>query len=184
MKKLGIITLFFISFYPLLSIAQNDNDCNISINKKSIRFNSNLDVFLKSLGNDSFSVSADRNQIPKYIIGKLYCLIDTLANKDEEWSSGCMQFEGIPKRQLLFHAINMQQNTFVIVYKKGGVGVSTFIIMMKLTNKGVLINEQKNVEDIWIGSNSSFEGKDVLYLASFLEANRYFDQLNTEYISY
>lgn len=181
-KILITFGIFIFSFWDVK--AQRKNDCNITINEERILNNDNLDFFLKKLQRDSFITSIKQEEIPYFIREKLFCLIDTLANPDEEWQSGCMVFdERIPDRHLIFWGINKQEDIFVISYLTGGIGVNTKIMMMRLTDQGIKINKQKNVSDFWVGQ-TSFKGKTIIEMEEYLNKNRYFDGLNSNCIVY
>lgn len=180
MKKLFQVASFILLALPYSTFGQLENDCNILINPNRIYYGYGIDNFIKSLRNDSFDVSGDRNTIPTFISKKLHCLIGDIASLNEDWAAGCTNYQDLPERQIQFHGINHSKNTFILVYKKGGIGVSTIIIMMRLTDKGIIIDEQKNVEDFWCGHTLYFEDHmDIKDLPSFLTEHRYFERLNS-----
>lgn len=163
---------------------QTKNDCNVSFDESKIFFNSNLDFFLKKLKSDTFKVSYSREKIPDFIKLKFLCLIDTIASANEPWQvTDNISDENLPRRRLRFSAINKKQDIFVVVYEKGGIGKITNIMMMKLTDNGVQLNGQKNVEDIWVGQGC-FTGETITQLLIFLEENKYFNQLHGDSVYY
>lgn len=176
--RIQLLTILFILLVGTSANAQDN--CNIPIDTNKILYNTNLDFYVNHLKKDTLDTYFDRNKIPSYISKKLYCLIDTLANPDENWQSTDVVYGELqlPWRRLMFLSVNKREDLFVVVYEKGGIGTSTIIIMMKLTDKGIIIDHQKNVEDIWIGQ-TFFDGKNIPDLVKFIEENRYLGKLNT-----
>ncbi|GAA4458817.1 hypothetical protein GCM10023092_27750 [Rurimicrobium arvi] len=155
-------------FIPSECYSQFRKDCNIHFDENKIHYNYNLDFFLNKLKTDSFTLSQDRKQIPSFIKGKLDCLLGDMANKGEDWQQTDVIFdETLPLHLLQFFLINKSNDVFIIVYRNGGIGEYTVILMMHLTDKGVIIDHQKNVDDAWY-SDSFFTGTTIQELTEHL----------------
>lgn len=160
-------TLLLFAFFVLSHPAQAQTDCNIKINPERIRFNTALDFFIKRLKTDSFRVSEDKRQIPAFLKETIDCYLDTLANPDEEWAATCTHREGLPLHQLLFHAINAQEDVFVIAYWTGGIGTYITVVLMQLSERGIIINGQKNVTEFW-STRGFFKERSITALLPYL----------------
>jgi hypothetical protein len=164
--------------------AYSQNGCGIQIHEEKILNNENLGFFQKRLINDSFDTYYNKTGIPEYIRAKLYCLVGPMANPGENWqSTDNVIDESLPWKRLVFCSLNRQKDIFIVVYEHGGEGKNTKIIMMKLTDKGVIVNHQKNVEDIWIGQ-TFFNGNTIAELADFIKKNKVPNKLNTNAVGY
>lgn len=146
-------------------------DCNVSIDENRIKNNLNLDYFLKRIQTDSFSLCTEKQRIPEYIHDKIDCLFGDFANVGEDWNGTCTVTEDLPFKQLQFFAINKQKDIMVLVYRSGTIGVATSIVFMRLASKGISVNSQKQVVDIW-GCRSFFHGKTLPELVTYIQKHR------------
>jgi hypothetical protein len=133
-------TLITFLLFPILAFSQSDKT---GIDTARILADENLDTFLYHLRTDTFHTSQNTTQIPHFVIKYLDRLSHgfSVANPGEDWQCCCTSPRTLPKRQMEFYAMSKQ--TFMIVYKTGGRGVSTHILFLSLNNN--------SVTDLWEG---------------------------------
>ena len=149
----SIILLLVVS----MTLAAQTN-CYFKPDKERILRNKNLNYFLNNT-RDSFKISYEVKDIPGYIREQINCLMDDtlLANPNEAYASGCVIYEGVPRRQLVFHAIN--SSNFIIVYHHGGFVLSTRALFMRFTNTKLV--------DVWVGG-VDYEIKNTKELVDYI----------------
>lgn len=117
--------------YAFLSLpAQAQEDCYYNFHWGKVD-TVNKNFFAEQLSKGSFEIFRDKKAIPKFVLTQFSCfnLRDTLfANPDEEFSSGCMVIDGVPRRQLVLYA--RRNDIHVIVYKAGGIVLSGNAVYM------------------------------------------------------
>lgn len=135
-------------FVTILTVALSlhafgQKNCDYKIDTDKILLNENLDSFLIKIQNDSFTESHDKKDIPSFIKKQLDCWVKnfSIANPNEPFNATDMYVEGLPNRQLLFLAINMEM--FVMTYLRGGVGQSTHMLFVKYHDHKII--------DLWTG---------------------------------
>jgi len=118
--------------------------CNCKVDTARILLDRNLDSFIGGLKSEQFQISKSKKDIPAAIMRQLICLSHdgfTLANPNEDYQSGCIISKKLPARQLI--AFARSENFFFIDYLRGGWGVYTTLLILKLKNGRIV--------DLWVG---------------------------------
>jgi len=142
-----MIRLKIIITLALLTISNfsfGQNNCGITVDTFKIFLDENLDSFVTALKSEHFQTFRDKKNIPATIKEQLDCLTDdkfSLANPKENYICCCTSSRKLPRRRLLFFSLS--NNTFLMTYLTGGVGVSTTILLAKIQND--------KISDIWTG---------------------------------
>ena len=119
-------------------------NCDYKIDTISILLNENLDSFVSKIQKKTFTISYDKKDIPPSLKVKLDCFANdfSIANRDEEYQATCTIKKKLPERQLQF--LGISDDTIIMTYLTGGVGVCTHILFVKL--------QGDTIKDLWAGT--------------------------------
>jgi hypothetical protein len=141
----------------IIKSGYGQTNCAYPIDSAKIIQNLNLDDFLHALKSDSFKVTNNKKDIPKFIKKQLDCYTTNnfdIANPDQPYQSTDVIIErGLPRRKLTFLA--KSSNVLVLCYNIGGIGVSSHLILIRFNNhkiidlwKGICRTEISRISDV------------------------------------
>jgi hypothetical protein len=134
--------------------ALSQKKCSFQIDTAKILTNQNLDGFLTELKDDSFKITNNKKDIPKFIKKQLDCYTHgfRIANPDQPYSSSDVIVRNLPRRQLTFFA--KSDDLMVMEYNLGGVGLSSHLLLVKYKDgkiidlwKGICLQHIKSIQD-------------------------------------
>jgi hypothetical protein len=105
----------------------------------------NLEPLLEELEKAEAKTYEEVKDIPIFISGFLKNLTGdgfSMADKGEDWQSGCVRIKKLPDRQLIY--FDLADNIAILTYFTGGIGVSEHILIIKFTGK--------EITDFWCGN--------------------------------
>lgn len=117
--------------------------------------NENLDLFLKRLESENFTICTSKSEIPKHVIRELKCINKefSISELNGEFQDSDVMTNKLPKRGLKFLAKN--NNTLLLSYAIArGPG---------MTGKFLFIDyDDRKINNIWIGSSLGIPKYDSL----------------------
>jgi hypothetical protein len=115
-----------------------------SLNEEVIIKNQNLDHLISLLEQTAITNYITPTALPPFIRSFFKDLNGadfSLASPGENWQSGCVVLEDLPKRQMTY--LGLGNDLVLMSYKTGGIGVSQHILIIQF--KG------QQVTDLWTG---------------------------------
>jgi len=143
-----IIKILIFAFCTTLTLnVSGQRNCAYKIDTASILTNRNLDNFLAALETDSFVVTNNKKDIPRFIKKQLRCMTNgfSIANPGQRFQATEVvewRIKPLPRRQLVFLA--KSHNMLVMTYYKGGFGKSGHVVFIKF--------QGKKISDLWTGN--------------------------------
>jgi hypothetical protein len=128
--------------------------CDFQIDTTRILANQNLDSLLAELRIDSFKITNNKKDIPKFIKKQLDCYVHgfRIANPDQPYNSTDVIIRNLPGRQLTFLA--KSDDLFVMQYDMGGIVRSSHLLLVKYHGskivdlwKGICLQKISSIED-------------------------------------
>jgi hypothetical protein len=142
MKGLRLL-LFVLILIGCSKVSKCQKKCQFNIDTVKILNNINLDKLLQEFQSDSFRITNNKKDIPRFIKKQLKCWTNgfAIANPGEPFQASDVILKRQPKRQLVFLAVSKKM--LVMTYLKGGFGLSSRAIFIKFENKKII--------DVWCG---------------------------------
>ena len=127
--------------------AWGQGNCIFKIDTAKILANRSLTSYLLALQSDTFMVTNNKKDIPRFIKRQLNCLTHgfSMANPDKKYQATDVvgwRIKPLPRRQLVFLA--KSNHILVLTYYIGGIGRSNHLLLIKFKDKKIL--------DFWTGS--------------------------------
>ena len=137
----------FLFFTLALLISINvfgQKNCEFKIDTAKILANQNLDNLLSQFQNDTFKITNNKKDIPRFIKKQLNCLTHgfSIANPGQPYQATDVVFKKLPWRQLVF--LDRNNDMLVMTYLKGGIGLSRHVLFIKFKDKKII--------DLWRGN--------------------------------
>jgi len=119
------------------------NKCAFKIDTFKILENKNLPELLNEFETDSFKITNNKKDIPKFLRIELGCLANgfSIANPNQPYQSTDVIERKLADRQLVFFA--KSDRMIVLTYLRGGRGVSRHLLMIKF--------KDDKITDFWTG---------------------------------
>lgn len=159
-----ILTLLILSIILLTTgTASAQRNCSFPIDTARILGNQNLDIFLAALKSDSFSITNNKKDIPRFIKKQLNCYAHgfRIANPDQPYNATDVIIQNLPGRKLTFLA--KSDNILVMRYNIGGIGVSSHLVLIKYNKRKIV--------DLWKGTCWT-DLKNIQEVVNYLELKR------------
>jgi hypothetical protein len=138
----------YLLLYLLLSnsTVSAQKNCSFSIDTVKILRNQNLAAFIAELRTDSFKITNNKKDIPRFIKKQLKCYAHgfRIANPNQSYNAtdvGSGRLIDLPRRQLKFLA--KSDDILVMQYNEGGIGVSPHLLLVKF--------DKRKIIDLWEG---------------------------------
>jgi hypothetical protein len=136
--------IFLLLTYNLSNSAYGQGSCSFKIDTAKILTNQNLDRLLQYFQTNTFKITNNKKDIPRFIKKELDCLSNgfSLANPGQPFQATDVIKGKRPNRQLTFLAKN--KNMLVLTYTLGGFSASRRVLF--------IIFEGKQIIDLWTGN--------------------------------
>lgn len=159
-----LLTLLLLTTFLLTTVTVlSQRKCSFQIDTIKILTNQNLNNLLAELESDSFKITNNKKEIPKFIKKQLDCYVNgfRIANPGQPYNSTCVIERNLPMRQLRFLA--KSDDLLVMQYNIGGFVLSSHLLLVK--------HREGKIIDLWKG-NCFQEIKTIREAIGYLELNR------------
>jgi len=146
-----LLLILFVSTEKLFS----QKKCSFQLDTARILKNQDLDKLLSELKIESFKITNNKRDIPRFIKKELNCYVQPfkIANPNHPYNSTDLIIRGLPERQLIFLANSA--SLFVMQYNQGGIALIHHLLVVKHKEgkilelwKGVCVKDLMTIEDV------------------------------------